>query len=57
MKLNKDLYKLREVEQILGVTQRTLYRYIESGKLKAIKVGGQWRVERDELNYFIKGGK
>jgi len=57
MRLTKDYYKLREVEGILGVSQRTLYRYIESGKLRAVKFGGQWRVERAEINAFIKGGK
>lgn len=57
MRLNKEYYKLREVESILGVTQRTLYRYIESGKLQATKPAGQWVVSREALQLFFKGGK
>lgn len=55
MKLKKDIYTLKEIEEILGVSQRTLYRYIKDGKLTAVKPGGQWRVERPELEAFIKG--
>jgi len=57
MKLKKDIYTLKELEEILGVSQRTLYRYIKEGKLPAVKPFGQWRVEKPALEQFIKGGK
>lgn len=47
------LYTLKEVEAILKVTQRTLYNYIKSGKLKAIKLGKEWRVREEDLNDFL----
>jgi len=44
--------KVKEVAQELRVTKRTIFRYIESGKLKATKIG-QWRVTRTDLNSFV----
>ena len=51
------LYTLTELEPILGVTHRTLLTYIKSGKLKAIKIGGKWKVSKDNLQKFVNGEK
>ncbi len=50
------IYTLHEVEEILSVTQRTLYNWIDSGKLKAFKVGRTWRVTEEALHEFMTGG-
>lgn len=50
------LYTLKEVEDILKVTQRTLYRYIKEGNLHAVKVGREWRVTHEALQAFISKG-
>ena len=49
------VYTLREVEDILKVTQRTVYNYINSGKLKAVKMGKYWRVRHEDLDAFLTG--
>ena len=51
------LYTLTEIEDIIGVTHRTLLSYVYNGTLKAIKIGGKWRVTKEQLDEFIKGGK
>lgn len=49
--------KLAEVEKILGVTRRTVLRYITegsaAGKLRAYKVNAYWRVKRADLDDFL----
>lgn len=50
------IYTLKEVEQILDVSQRTLYRWIDSGSLKAFKAGRTWRVSEEALQEFIENG-
>lgn len=50
------LYTLKEVEDILKVKQRTLYSYIQSGKLKATKIGKYWRVKHADIAEFIDKG-
>ncbi|HRR98121.1 MAG TPA: helix-turn-helix domain-containing protein [Candidatus Syntrophosphaera sp.] len=50
------LYTLTEVADILRVTRRTLYNYIKSGKLKAVKMGREWRITYENLKDFIESG-
>jgi len=50
------LYTLREVTDILKVSQRTLYTYIQDGKLKATKIGKYWRVKHADMMDFINRG-
>lgn len=50
------VYTLEEVQEILKVTRRTLYSYIKSGKLKAVKVGRYWRVPAKALQEVVENG-
>lgn len=49
-------YELRDVEAILGVTQRTLYNKIKDGSLGAVKICGRWKVSKEALQDFINRG-
>lgn len=51
-----EVYTLKEVQDYLRVTRRTLYNWIKSGKLKAFKVGEHWRVTREALDEFTQRG-
>ena len=51
------LYTLDEVMEFLPTTRRTLYRYIKDGKLKAVKVGGRWKVTDEALKDFLQMSK
>lgn len=46
-------YSTNEVAEIIGVTRRTVYNYIESGKLKATKPAGRYAVSEKELKRFM----
>ena len=50
-----QFYNLKDVAQILSVTERTLHNYIKDGKLKAQKIGGKWKISDENLNKFING--
>ena len=45
-------YTLNDLIDILGVSRRTLLKYIKQGKIRAFKLGNQWRVTEAELNKF-----
>ncbi|MBC17514.1 MAG: DNA-binding protein [Desulfovibrio sp.] len=47
------LLTVREVAEVLRVHQRTAYRLITGGSIKAIKIGSQWRVPESALMDFI----
>lgn len=48
-----EVYTLKEISEILKVTNRTLLTYIKNGKLKAAKIGGKWIVTKEELENLI----
>ncbi|MBN2299703.1 MAG: helix-turn-helix domain-containing protein [Acholeplasmataceae bacterium] len=50
------LYTIDEIADILKVTQRTIYNYIKSGDLTAIKIGKYWRVKHTDLAQFLATG-
>ncbi len=50
------VYDLKEVAQILSVSNRTLLRYIDSGKLKATKLGKKYIVTKESLEKLIRDG-
>ena len=45
---NNNLLSPQQVAQRLGVTQRTVYNWLRSGKLRGKKFGGVWRVHARE---------
>ncbi len=47
---------LADVATILNISDSQTYALVRSGELPAIKIGGrgQWRVERDQLESYIK---
>ena len=52
---NLNVYTLTELEPILGVTHRTILTYVKTGKLKAVKIGGKYKVSEENLKKFING--
>jgi len=53
--MNSDSNKLltiEEVAEILRVSTRSVTRYIESGRLKASKIG-VWRIKQSDLDAFL----
>ena len=52
----EKLLTTQEIADYLGLTQRTIYTYIQSGSLRAIKIGREWRIKEGELEAFISRG-
>lgn len=50
------VYTLEEIAELLHITRRTLYTYVKTGKLKAVKVGKYWRVTEKNLEAFLAKG-
>ena len=46
-----------EAAELLRIAERTAYKLVRDGRLPAVKVGNQWRIERRALEAWIaKGG-
>lgn len=44
---------IQQVMSRLQVSDETIYRYIRTGRLEAVRVGGLWRVTEESLQKFI----
>lgn len=47
------VYSIEEVSSILKVGKRTIYSFVKEGKIKAVKVGKEWRISEDNLKEFL----
>ena len=48
---------VQEIAQYLGISRETIYRWVESDKIPAHKVGKQWKFQVSEVNSWIKSGE
>lgn len=47
------LLTIKEVAEYLRVSERSVLRYIEAGRLRASRIG-QWRIKESDLEKFLK---
>lgn len=50
------LYDVNDMIAILGISRRTIMTYIKNGKLPCVKIGGKWKITKEALEKFCKGG-
>lgn len=50
----KEFYKAEDLAELLEVNIMTIYRYIKAGRLKAYKLGREFRIDKNEFNNFLK---
>lgn len=49
-----EVYTVNELAKMLKVATQTVYRLLESGELKGVKVGRVWRVRREDLEEYLR---
>ncbi len=57
MNKEKEFYKAEELAKTLQVNIMTVYRYIKAKKIKAYKIGREYRVEKAEFTKFLDSVK
>lgn len=50
----KEFYKAEDLAEKLDVNVMTIYRYIKSGKLKAYKIGKEFRIEKKDFDSLLE---
>lgn len=48
-----DFLTAKDLQTILQVDRTTIYRMAEGGRLPAVKVGGQWRFPRQQIEHWL----
>ncbi len=56
-KKQAEYYTAKELAEKLSLNVMTIYRYIDAGKLKAFKIGKEFRIERSEFERFMNKAK
>ena len=54
VKSDTPFYKADELAELLQVNIMTIYRYIKSGKLRAHKIGKEFRIDKQSFDDFLK---
>lgn len=50
---DKEFYTAQELANKLRVNVMTIYRYIKASRLKAHKIGREFRIDKTEFNKFL----
>ena len=52
-----EYYSVNEICQKVGITRQAISRAIKAGRIKAAKIGGQYRIEKKWFDdYMSRGG-
>jgi excisionase family DNA binding protein len=51
--MNREFYTARELANRLQVNIMTIYRYIKAKRLKAYKIGKEFRIGKSEFYKFL----
>jgi len=46
-----------EIAEYLRISRMTVVRMIEKGELPALKIGRQWRIQKEDFEKWIRGKK
>src|SRR3989304_929316 len=49
----EDILMIKQLSEYLMVSEKTIYRMLEKNMLPAIRVGGQWRFRRRDIDTWI----
>jgi excisionase family DNA binding protein len=50
-----EFYTVQEVADRLRVSRKTIYRMVERGEIRAVRLGDVYRIPREGLDAFIRG--
>lgn len=55
--MEKEFYLVEELAEKLRVSKMTIYRYIKAKRLKAHKIGKDFRIDKQEFERFLNATK
>jgi excisionase family DNA binding protein len=51
--MSAELYSVEQVAEKLGLHVRTVRNYVRDGRLKAVRIGKQYRIAREDLDALV----
>ncbi len=56
MEVERRVYFVSEVAEILGVSRQTVLKYVKDGVVPGLRVGGRYLIMKDEFEEFLRSG-
>lgn len=53
----EQMYSVKEVAELLSITQGTVRNYLTDGKIKFVKILGNTRIKESEIKRLMKPSK
>ena len=50
----EKILDVKQIQERLGISERTIFRLLKNGELTGFKVGRAWRFEESDLQGFIQ---
>ena len=54
--MEKEMYKIREVAELLSLHPKTVEKLARDKKIKSVKIGRDFRITREEIERIKKEG-
>lgn len=54
---NKIIYSINDLIEMFQFSRKTIRKYIKSGELRAVLIGNQYRIKKQDLDAFIDSKK
>ena len=51
--MSRELLNIKQVRDMLHLSERTIFRLIKSGDLSGLKVGREWRFEQSDIDTYL----
>ena len=52
-----QMLTVKELARYLKLTELTIYKYINEGRIPGIKVGSRWRFDKDKIDELLMRSK
>ena len=50
----KEYYNIKEISEMLGITDVTIRTYFSTGRMKGVKLGNAWYSTQEDIEQFLK---
>ena len=54
MEVMSEILTTKELAKYLKLTEVTIYKYANEGKIPAFKIGSRWRFDKDQIDELLK---
>lgn len=52
--MTDKILNVKQVQEMLSLSERTIFRLISQGKIKGFKAGREWRFEQKDIEAYIE---